>query len=174
MRWHERQNDNCRETILATIQDDGRVGVSWECADAKGTQCDRNDEDTKINTLGNFPVLPHKASVYVLAIGEDRLAGDQVLEARKDLATVVEDGVGDGGSVNGKEYAVYEGVPGGEVSGGIGLVAGLVEHGVIVHDLQHFVTATGVVPDVVVVNRNVSGVPCVRVPNREDYGSREE
>jgi hypothetical protein len=174
VRWRERQNYNRRRMILASVQDNGRIGVGWESTNTEGAQGDRSDEDTKVNTLRNFTVFPHEASVDVLAIGKDGLAGDQVLETRNDLATVVEDGVSDCSSVNGKEYTVNEGVPGREVSGRIGLVTRLVEHGVLVHDLQDLITASGVVPHVVVVDRNVSGVPCVCVPNREDYGGREE
>ena len=75
MRWDKRRNDGHREKVLATIQDNGRIGVSWESTNAEGTQGDGDDEDTKVNTLGNFTVFPHEASVDVLAISEDRLAG---------------------------------------------------------------------------------------------------
>ena len=61
-------------------------------------------------------VAPHEAGVDILAISEGRLAADQVLEASSDLMTVVEDGVGDGGGVDGKVHALGEGIGGGEVS----------------------------------------------------------
>ena len=110
----------------------------------------------------------------VLAIGKDRLVGNQILETGNDLTTVVEDGVGDGGGVDRKEDAINEGVAGREVGRRIGLVTLFIERGVFIHDLQHLVTFRGVVPNVVIVYRDVSGVPGVCIPNREDYGSREE
>lgn len=160
--------------MLTTIQDDRRVGVGRESTDAEGTQGDRNEEDTKVNRLRNLTILPHEASVDVFSIGEDRLAGNQVSETRKDLTTVVEDGVGDGSGINRKEYAVDESVAGGEVSWRIGLVTCFVESCVFVQDLRDLITVTGVVPNTVIVDWDVSGVPGVCVPNAEDDGGREE
>ena len=110
----------------------------------------------------------------VLAVGEGRLVANQVLETGNDLTTVVEDGVGDSGGVNGEEHAVDEGVGGGEISRGVSLVTRLVEHGVLVYDLQDLVTGSGVVPDVVIIDSDVSGVPGIGVPDREDDRGSDE
>ena len=92
----ERQNIILKEAMHTTIQDDGRAGVSWESTNTGGTQCDRGDENAKVHVLGNLAVVPHEASVDVLAVGEGGLAADQVPETSNDLTTVVEDCVGDG------------------------------------------------------------------------------
>ena len=52
----------------------------------------------------------------VLAVGEGRLAADQVLETSNNLTAMVEDGVGDGSGVEGEERAIEEGHAGGKVS----------------------------------------------------------
>jgi hypothetical protein len=161
-------------TVRTTIQDDGGTGVGWESTDASGTQGNRNGENTKINILGNLTVPPHEASVDVPAIGKGRLAADQAPEASDNLTTVVKDRVGDSGSVKGKEHAVDEDVASGKVSRRVSLVTRLVERGVLVDDLQHLIAATGVIPDVIVVDRDVTRVPGVGVPDCEDYWSREE
>lgn len=145
-----------------------------ERTDAKCSQGDRNKEDEEINTLRNLTVFPHKASVDVLAVGKDRFPCYQVLETRNNLTTVVKDSMGDGSSVNGEEYAVDEGVAGGEVSRRISFVTCLVKRRVIFNDLQHLVDATSVVPNMVVVDGDISGVPGVCIPNREDYWGGEE
>ena len=82
--------------------------------------------------------------------------------------------MGDGSSVNGEEHAIDKGVGGGEVSRRVSLVARLVEHSVLVDDIQDLVTATGVIPNMVIVDSDVSGVPGVGVPNREDDRGSDE
>ena len=110
----------------------------------------------------------------ILAISKGRLAVDQVPETGNDLATVVKERVGDGGGVNCEEHAVDEGVACGEVSGGVSLVASFVEHCVPTNDLGNLVTATCVIPNVVIVDGDVSGVPGVGIPDREgDRGGDE-
>lgn len=148
--------------------------MSWESTDTSSAQGDRDDEDTKVNILRNFTVLPHEASVNVPAIGKGRLAANQALETSNNLTTVIEDRVGDSGSVKGKEYAVDKGVASREVSRGISLVTRLVEGGVRIDYPQHLIAATGVIPNAVIVDRDVARVPSVGIPNREDYRSREE
>ena len=172
MGCRERQNDNPKGLVLATVQGNGRVSVGWESTKAEGTQGDRNEEDSKVSTLGNLTVFPHEAGMNILVIGKDRLGGNQILDARENLTTMVKDRVGDGGSVNRKEYAVDEGVTGREVSWRISLVTRLIERGVFIHNLQHLVTVTSVVPNVVIVDRDVSRVPRVCIPNREDNRGR--
>jgi len=160
--------------IHTTVKDNRRTGVGWECADAGGTQGDRDEEDTEVYVLRNLTVIPHEASVDILAIGKGRLAAKQVLEAGDDLPTVVEDGVRDGSSVNSEEHAVEERIGGREVSRGVSLVTRLVEHGFVVDDLQDLVTRSGVVPNVVVVDGDVGRVPGVGVPDREDNRGGDE
>ena len=80
----------------------------------------------------------------VLGVGEGWFATDQALEARNNLATVVQSGVGKSGSVDSKECAVDKGAGGrqtgrrksneaqsrmeGDILGwGIGLVSDLIE-----------------------------------------------
>ena len=127
--------------MYTTIQDNGGTGVSWESTDTGGTQCDRGDEDTEVHILGNLAVVPHQASVNVLAVGEGRLAADQVPETSDDLTTVVEDGVGDGSGVEGEEHAILEGQAGGEVRWRVCLVTLLIEQrGIVVDDPQDVVT----------------------------------
>jgi len=94
--------------IHTTVQDNSRASVSWESTDAGSTQGDGSYEDTEIRVLRNLTVVPHEASVDILAVGKGRPAADQVLETGDDLATVVEDCVGDGSGVNGEEHAVDE------------------------------------------------------------------
>jgi hypothetical protein len=114
--FREWQNIILKGTMHTTIQDNGRAGVSWESTDTGGTQCDRGDENAEVHVLRNLAVAPHEASVDVLAVGEGRLAADQVPETGDDLTTVVEDGVGDGSGVDGEEHAIDEGQASGEVS----------------------------------------------------------
>jgi hypothetical protein len=133
--FREQQNINLEGTIHTTIQDNSRAGVSWESTDTGGTQGDRGDENAEVHVLGNLAVAPHEASVDVLAVGEGRLAADQVPETSDDLTTVVEDGVGDGSGVEGEEHAILNGHAGGEVSWRVCLVTLLVEQrGVVVDD----------------------------------------
>ena len=123
-----------------TIQDNSRAGVSWESTDTGSTQGDRGDENAEVHVLGNLAVAPHEASVDVLAISEGRLAADQVLETSHDLTTVVEDGVGDGSGVEGKEHAILNGHAGGEVGWRVCLITLLVkQRGVFVDDPQDVV-----------------------------------
>jgi hypothetical protein len=136
----ERQDIDRERVIHTTIQDDGRASVGWEGTDTGSTQGDRDEKDSEVRILRNLTVVPHEASVDVLAVGKGRFTIDQVLEASNDLTTVVKDGVGDGSSVNGEEHAVDEGVAGGEVSWRVSLVTLLVEHGVVVDDPQDLVT----------------------------------
>ena len=82
--------------------------------------------------------------------------------------------MGDGSGINGEENAVEEGVTGGEVSWRVSLVTGFVKHGVIVDDLQDLITVTSVIPNVVIVDDDVSGVPGVGVPNREYHWGGDE
>ena len=159
---------NRKRKIHTTVQDNSGASVSWEGTDTGSTQGDGSDEDTKIHVFRNLTIVPHKASVDILAISKGRLAADQVLDTGNNLVTVVEDCVGNGGGVNGEECAVEEYIAGSEVSRGVSLVTSLVEHSVIVNDPQDLVTFTGVIPDVVIVDREVSGVPGVGVPKRED------
>jgi hypothetical protein len=160
--------------IHTTIQDNSRTGVGGESTNTSSTQGDRGDENNKVRKLGNFTVVPHEASVDVLAVDKGRLAANQVLETSNNLATVVEKGVGNDGSVNGEEHAIAEGVTGGEVSRRVSLVTGLVEHGVLIDDLQDLVTVTCVIPNVDIVDREVRGVPGIGIPNREDNRDGEE
>ena len=160
--------------IHTTIQDNSRTGVGWESTNTSRTQGDRGEQNGKVNILGNLAVVPHEASVDVFVVNKNRFAADQVLETSNNLTTVVEDGVGNGGGVNSEEPAVDEGVSGGEVSWGVSLVTGLVEHALLIDDLQDFVTVTGVIPNVVIVDSNVRGVPGVGVPNRKDHRGSDE
>jgi hypothetical protein len=149
--------------------------VSWESTDPGGTQGDRGDEDAEVHVLGNLAVAPHEASVDVLAVSEGRLAADQVPETSDDLTAMVEDVVGDGSGVDGEVHAIPEGIGGGEVSWRVCLITLLVEQrGVVVENPPDFVTRTGVVPNVVVVDGDVSGVPRVGVPNCEDDRGGDE
>jgi len=160
--------------IHTTIQDDSRASVGWVRANTGGTQTDRGEEDSKVHILRDLTITPHEASVHILAVGKCRLAGDQVLETSDDLTTVVEDSVGDGSGINGEEHAVDERIGGGEVSWGVSLVTGLVEHSILVDNFQDLVTTTGVVPNMVIVDRDVGGVPGVGVPNCEDHRGGDE
>lgn len=110
----------------------------------------------------------------VPAVGIGRLASDQAFEARNEFAAMVEEGMGDGSGVKGEEYAVADYVTGAEVSRRISLVTGLVEHAVLVNDFQDVVTASGVIPNMVIVDWEVARVPGVAVPNRKDDRSGEE
>ena len=151
-----------------TIQDDSGAGVSWENANTGGTQGDRGDEDAEVHILRNLAVAPHEASVDILAVGEGRLAADQVPETSNNLTTVVEDGVGDGSGVDGEERAILEGIASGEVSWRVCLITRFIEQrGVVVDDPQGIVRQTGVVPNVDIVDGDVSSVPCVGIPNCE-------
>ena len=76
--------------------------------------------------------------------------------------------MGDCSGVNGEERAVDEGIAGGEVNRGVSLVSRLVKHSVCINDLRNIITFTSVVPNVVIVDGDVGGIPCVGVPNRED------
>ena len=167
-RFCERQIINQMKMIHTTIQDNSRAGVGWESTNASSTQGDRDEENSKVRKLGDLTIVPHEAGVDVLAVDKGRPAADQVLETSNDLTTVVEEGVGNSGSVNSEEHAVYEGVTGGEVSWRVSLVPGLVEHAIIVDDIQNLVTSTVVIPNVVIVDGEVCGIPGVGVPNRED------
>jgi len=142
--------------------------MGWVSTNASSTQADRDEENGEVRKFWNLTIVPHEAGVDVLAVDEGRPAADQVLETRNDLTTVVEEGVGNSGSVNGEERAVYKGVSGGKVSWRVSLVAGLVEHAVIVDDSQNLVTGTVIIPNVVIVDGNVRGVPGVGVPDRDD------
>jgi hypothetical protein len=158
-----------------TIQGNSRAGVSWESTDTGGTQGDRGDEDAEVRVLGNLAVAPHEAGVDILAVGEGRFAADQVLETSDDLTAVVEDGVGDGSGIDGKERAILEDHAGGEVSWRVCLIALLVEQrGVLVDDPQDVVTRTSVIPNVVIVDGDVSRVPRVGIPNYEDDRGGDE
>ena len=170
----ERRHTIQKSTRRTTVQDDSRASVSWESADAGSTQGNRDKEDREVHVLGNLTVVPHEASVDVLAVGKSGPAANQVLETSNDLTTVVEDGMGDCGGVNGKEHAVHESVGSGEVSRGVSLVTSLVEHGVLIDNVQDMVTSAGVVPDVVIVDGDVSGVPGVGIPNRQDNRSGDK
>jgi hypothetical protein len=171
----ERQNVNLKGTMYTTIQDNGGTGVSWESTDTGGTQGDRGDEDTEVHILGNLAVVPHEASVDVLAFGDGRLAADQVPETGDDLMTVVEDGVGDCSGVEGKEHAIGGCSARGEVSWRVCFVTLLVEQrGVVVDDPQDLVMRTSIVPNVVIIDGDVSGVPRVGVPNCEDDRGSDE
>jgi hypothetical protein len=88
--FRERQNINLDGIMHTTIQDDGRVGVSWEGTDSGGTQGDRDDENAEVHVLRNLTVVPHEASVDILAVGEGRPAADQVPETGDNLTAVVE------------------------------------------------------------------------------------
>ena len=124
-----------------TIQDDSRAGVSWESTDACDTQSDRGHENAEVYVLGNLAVASHEASMDVLAVCEGRFAVDQVPETSNNLTTVVEDGVGDGSSVDGEGRAIEKGHPGREVSWRVCSVTLLVEQrGVVVNDPQDLVT----------------------------------
>jgi len=101
-------------------------------------------------------------------------AADQVLETNNDLTPVVEDGVGDSSGVNSEEYAIDKGVTGGEVSRRVSFITGLVEHTTLIDNPRDLVTVTGVIPNVIIVDRDVRGVPGVGVPNREDNRDSEE
>ena len=123
-----------------TIQCGGGASVSWESANTSGTQGDRGDENAEVHVLRNLAVAPHEASVSVLAVGEGRLAADQVLEASNDLTAVVEDGVGDGSGAGGEARAILKGQAGGEVSWRVCLITLLIEQrGVVVDDPQDLV-----------------------------------
>ena len=115
--------------------------MSWESTDTGGTQCDRSDENAEVHVLWNLAVVPHETSVDVLAVGESRLAADQVLETSNDLTTVVEDGVGDGSGVDGEERAIVERHGSGEVRWRVCLITLLVEQrGIVVDDPRDLVT----------------------------------
>ena len=148
--------------------------MGWESTRTGSTQDDRGEEDNKVNVLRNLTVVPHEASVDVPAAGKGRPAANQVLETSTNLATVVEDGMGDGSGVNGEPHAVDEGVASGEVSRRVSLVTLLVEHGILVDNFRDIVTGTGVGPNVVIVDREVSGIPGVGIPNREDDRGGDE
>ena len=170
----ERQNTIRNGVTHTTVQDDRRTGVGWESADAGSTQCDRDEEDSKVHILRDLTVTPHEASVDVLAVSKGRLAAEQILETSNNFPTVIEDSVGDSSSVDSEEHPIEEGIGGGEISRGISLVTRLVEHGVPIDDLQDLVTRSGVVPNVVIVDGDVARVPGVGVPNREDDRGGDE
>ena len=139
--FREQQNMNLRETMHTTIQDNSRAGVSWESTDTGGTQGDRGDENSEVRVLRNLVVAPHEASVDVLAVGEGRLAADQVFETSNDLTAVVEDGVGDSSGTEGEPHAIDECIGGGEISWRVCLITLLVEQrSVVVDDPQDLVT----------------------------------
>jgi hypothetical protein len=138
--FRERQNINLKGTAHTTIQNNCRVGVSWESTYTGSTQGDRGDENAEVHVLGNLTVAPHEASVDILAVGEGGLAADQVPETSDDLTTVVEDGVGDSSGVDGEEYAIDKGRAGGEVTWRVCLITLLVkQRGVIVDDSRDVV-----------------------------------
>jgi hypothetical protein len=171
----ERRNISLKGTMHTTIQDNGRAGVSWESTDTGSTQGDRGDENAEVHALGNLAVAPHEASVDVLAVGEGRLAADQVLETSNDLTTVVEDGVSDGSGVDGEEHAILDGRAGGEVGWRVCLITLLVEQrSVVVDDPQDIVPSTDVITNAGTVDEEVSGVPRVGVPNCEDNRGGDE
>ena len=82
--------------------------------------------------------------------------------------------MGDGGGVNGEENAIDKSVASGEVSRRVSLVTLLVEHGILVDDPQDLVATSGIVPNMVIVDTDVTSVPGVGVPNREDDRGGDE
>ena len=143
--------------------------MGWVSPNTRGTQTDGGEEDSKIHVLRNPTIAPHEASV-----SGGGFTGDKVLETNNDLMAVVKDGVGDGSGVNGEEYAVDQDNGGGEVSWGVSLVTHLVEHSVLVDDVQNLVTVTGVIPNMIVVDRDVSSFPGVGVPDHKDHRGGNE
>ena len=85
----EWQDIKQKGVIHTTIQYDSRTSVGWESTNTGGTQGDRDEEDNEVNVLGNLTVVPHEASVDILAVSEGRLPAEQVLETGDDLTTVV-------------------------------------------------------------------------------------
>jgi hypothetical protein len=173
--FREWRNIILKGTMHTTIQDNGGAGVSWESTNTGGTQCDRGDENAEVHVLRNLTVAPHEASVDVLAVIEGRLAADQIPETSDDFTAVVEDGVGDDSGVDGEVHAIDEGQASGEVSWRVRLITLLVEErGLVVDNPRDLVTRTSVVPNVIIVDGDVSGVPRVGVPNCEDDRGGDE
>ena len=97
----------------------------------------------------------------------------------------------DGGSVDTKEGAIDEGVPGGQtgntastkpdgkrsgdiLSGRIGLVGSLIEQVLVVDGQRNFVAFPSVVKHAVRVDRDVASVPGVSEPDSSNDGESEE
>jgi len=95
-----------------TVQHDGGGGVGGVSGDASGANADGGAEDDEVDPLGNPFVRPHQTGVDVLGVGGGWFLSDQALEAESDLATVVQSGVSNNGSVDSKECAIGEGVTG--------------------------------------------------------------
>ena len=127
VRFCERQNINLKGTIHTTIQDDSGAGVSWESTNTGNTQGDRGDEDAEVQGVGNLAVVPHEATVDILAVSKGGLAADQVPKTSNDFTTVVEDSVGDDSGADGEERAIGHCITSGEVRWGVCLITLLVE-----------------------------------------------
>ena len=76
IRFGERKEINRKEITRTTIQDNSRTGVGWESTNSGSTQGDRDEEDSKVHIFGNLAVVPHEASVDVLAVGKGRLLAE--------------------------------------------------------------------------------------------------
>ena len=103
--------DDCEED---TIQRSGGGGIGRVNGDNSGTNADGDTQNDEVDPLGNLFVRPHQADVDVLGVGEGRFATDQVLEARNDLAAVMQNCVGNDRRIYRKVGGSHDGVAGGQ------------------------------------------------------------
>ena len=97
--------DDCKED---SIQRSSGGGIGRVNGNNSSTDADGHTQNDEVDPLGNLFVRPHQADVNVLGVGEGRFAADQVLEARNDLAAVMQSGMSNNGSVDRKVGASHD------------------------------------------------------------------
>lgn len=101
-------------------------------------------------------------------------SSEGVLDTNGDLLSVIEEGVGHDGRVDGEEPEVDNNVTSSHVSGRVGLVRGLVEDTSVVGDGENVVSGTVSVERLVRVDREVTSVPGVGVVDTDDHEPGQE
>lgn len=167
----DRDDENQAEND--TVEDDTDSGVRGPGSNTGAAESNGDDEGEEVPPLRDLGVDLHKTVVDIedlvlLDVAVLAEAADQSLEAEGDLMSVVENGVGNGGGVDGEEEHVDHGVGGAQERGRVGLVGLLVEEAVLVNSARHVVQLAEVVVDLVGVDGEVSGVVGVGVPDGDD------